>query len=275
MFKIGDFSRLSRVSVRALRLYDQMGLLKPIRVDPLSGYRYYSAEQLSRLNQIVAFKDLGLSLEQIIELLNDNIPPAQIRGMLRLKQAEVQQLIEGEQARLRRIEARLQQIEQSDSASPYNVVLKQTEAQNVAAIRDVLPVCSNIKQLHAELEDALQQKGMAIIGFSQTVWHDAEYQINPVDAEAIAPVSQRFCGCGRVKSYTLPAVQQMACTIHQGSYDTVVQAFNALLHWIAANNYQIAGANREIYLQPKITDTNFLENFEHSIIEIQFPVCSL
>ena len=275
MFKIGDFSRLSRVSVRALRLYDQMGLLKPIRVDPLSGYRYYSAEQLSRLNQIVAFKDLGFSLEQIIELLNDNIPPDQIRGMLRLKQAEVQQLIEGEQARLRRIEARLQQIEQSDSASPYNVVLKQTEAQNVAAIRDVLPVCSNIKQLHAELEDALQQKDMAIIGFPQTVWHDAEYQINTVDAEAIAPVSQRFCGCGRVKSYTLPAVQQMACTIHQGSYDTVVQAFNALLHWIEANNYQIAGANREIYLQPKITDTKFLENFEHSIIEIQFPVCSL
>ena len=117
-----------------------MGLLKPDHVVPSTGYRYYSAEQLPRLNQIVAFKDLGFSLEQIIELLNDKIPPAQIRGMLRLKQAEVQQHIESEQTRLRLIEARLQQIEQSDSVSLYNVILKQAEAQSVAAIRDILPL---------------------------------------------------------------------------------------------------------------------------------------
>jgi DNA-binding transcriptional MerR regulator len=84
MFKIGDFSRLSRVSVRALHLYDQMGLLKPVHVDAFTGYRYYSAKQLAQLNQIVAFKDLGFFLEQISGLLNDNIPPAQIQGMLRL-----------------------------------------------------------------------------------------------------------------------------------------------------------------------------------------------
>ena len=275
MFKIGDFSRLSRVSVRALRLYDQMGLLKPVHVDPFTGYRYYSAEQLSRLNQIVAFKDLGFSLEQIIELLNDKIPPAQIRGMLRLKQAEVQQLIDGEQARLKRIEARLQQIEQSDSASLYSVVLKQVEAQHVAAIRDVLPICSDIKHLHAELADALQHQNVEIVGFPQTLWHDAEYRRDNVDAEAIAPVSQTFSGRGRVKSYTLPDVKQMACAIHHGSYDTLVQAFNALLHWIEANNYQVAGSNREVYLQPKITDADFLGNSDRSIIEIQFPVCAL
>ncbi|MEM9818823.1 MAG: MerR family transcriptional regulator [Cyanobacteria bacterium P01_D01_bin.6] len=275
MFKIGDFSRLSRVSVRALRLYDQMGLLKPFQVDPFTGYRYYSAEQLSRLNQIVAFKDLGFSLEQITELLNDNIPPAQIRGMLRLKQAEVQQLIEGEQTRLKRIEARLQQIEQSDSASPYDVILKQAAAQSVAAIRDVLPICSDIKHLHAELKDGLRHPQVEVVGFPQTLWHDAEYRVNNVDAEAVVPVSHSFSGSGRVKSYVLPEVQQMACTIHHGSYDTLVQAFNALLHWIEANNYQVAGSNREIYLQPKIADVDSLGNLEFSIIEIQFPVCSL
>lgn len=275
MFKIGDFSRLSRVSVRALRLYDQMGLLKPVHVDPFTGYRYYSAEQLSSLNQIVAFKDLGFSLEQIIELLNDNIPPAQIRGMLRLKQAEVHQLIDGERARLRRIEARLQQIEQSDSASLYSVVLKQAETQHVASIRDVLPICSDIKHLHAELEDALRHQNVEIVGFPQTLWHDADYRFDNVDAEAIAPVSESFSGTERVHSYTLPEVKQMACAIHHGSYDTLVHAFNALLYWIEANNYQVVGSNREIYVQPKITETDFSGNFDCSIIEIQFPVCAL
>lgn len=273
MFKIGDFSRLSRVSVRALRLYDQMGLLKPVHVDPFTGYRYYSAEQLSRLNQIVAFKDLGFSLEQIIELLNDKIPPAQIQGMLRLKQAEVQHLIEGEQTRLRRIEARLQQIEQSD-ASIYDVVLKQVESQHVAAIRDVLPMCSDIKHLYAELEEELQHQNVEIIGFPQTLWHDAEYRLDHVDAEAIAPINQPFSESRRVKSYTLPEVKQMACVIHHGSYDTLVQPFNALLQWIETNNYQVAGSNREIYLQPKITDADFMENLNNSI-EIQFPVCGM
>ncbi|NER79830.1 MAG: MerR family transcriptional regulator [Leptolyngbya sp. SIO1D8] len=275
MFKIGDFSRLSRVSVRALRLYDQMGLLKPVHVDPFTGYRYYSAEQLSRLNQIVAFKDLGFSLEQIIELLNDKIPPAQIRGMLRLKQAEVQQLIEGEQARLKRIETRLQQIEQSDFTSLYNVTLKQVDAQSVVSIRDILPICSNIKHLHIELEDALQHQNMGIVGFPQTLWHDAEYRVNNVDAEAIAPVKQSFSGSERVKYFVLPEVQQMACTIHHGSYDTLVQAFNALLYWIEANNYQVAGPNREIYLKPKITNIDFLGHADCTVIEIQFPICDL
>jgi len=221
----------------------------------------------------VALKDLGFSLEQIAELLNDKIPSAQIRGMLRLKQAEVQQLIAGEQARLRRIEARLQQIEQSDAASIYPVVLKQVESQRVAAIRDVLPTCSDIKHLYTELEDGLRHQNVEIDGFSQTLWYDTDYRLDNVDAEAIVPISQSLSDHGRIKSYMLSEVAQMACVIHHGSYDTLVQAFNALLQWIGPNNYQIAGPNREIYLQPKIIDADFMGGFERSTIEIQFPVC--
>src|SRR5437868_10010490 len=112
MFKIGDFSRLSLVSVKALRYYDELGLLKPARVDESTGYRYYAASQLTRLNRILAMKDMGLSLEQIALLLDQELTPDQIRGMLRLKQVELrQQLVEG-QARLVRIEAWLQAFEQ-------------------------------------------------------------------------------------------------------------------------------------------------------------------
>ncbi|HBK59780.1 MAG TPA: MerR family transcriptional regulator, partial [Firmicutes bacterium] len=90
MLKIGDFSRLSLVSVKTLRYYDELGLLKPSRVHDFTGYRYYTAEQLPRLNRILALKDLGLSLEQIGVLLNKEVSSEELRGMLRLKQAEVQ-----------------------------------------------------------------------------------------------------------------------------------------------------------------------------------------
>jgi DNA-binding transcriptional MerR regulator len=73
MFKIGEFARLTQVSAKALRLYDEMGLLKPVRVDPFTDYRYYSADQLPRLHRIIALKDLGFSLEQVKPMLGGNI----------------------------------------------------------------------------------------------------------------------------------------------------------------------------------------------------------
>ena len=283
MFKIGDFSKLSQVSVRALRLYDRMGLLKPAHVDQFTGYRYYSADQLSRLNRLVAFKDLGFSLEQTLLLLDEKIPPSQIRGMLRLKQAELQHLIEVEQTRLARVEARLEQIEQEDSLSTYDIVLKKVEPQIVVAIRDVLPVCSDIKQLHYELETYLGNQNVEIVGFPQTVWHDIEYRRHDVDAEAVVPINKFLSGSARVTTYELPSVEQMACVIHRASYDTVIKAFNALLKWIEANNYQIVGPNREVYLDSEATDVGLIytvsdivncvvNRVSNSVIEIQFPI---
>jgi DNA-binding transcriptional MerR regulator len=106
MFKIGDFSKLSRVSVKTLRYYDEVGLLKPIQIDRFTGYRFYSVDQLPRLNRILALKDLGFSLEQIGRLLDEELPPSELRGMLRLKQGELQQQVDEQQSRLARVEAR-------------------------------------------------------------------------------------------------------------------------------------------------------------------------
>ena len=124
MIKIGDFSRLSQVSVKTLRYYDEVGLLKPVEVDRFTGYRYYSFDQLPRLNRVLALKDLGFSLEQIAQALDEGLTPDQLRGMLRLKRAEIQQRVEEEQERLARVEARLRQIEQEAMMSNYDVVIK-------------------------------------------------------------------------------------------------------------------------------------------------------
>ena len=102
MFKIGDFSKLSQVSVKTLRYYDEIGLLRPSEIDRFTGYRYYAAGQLSRLNRILLLKGLGLSLDQIGRLLESDLPPDQLRGMLKLRRAEIERSIEDEEARLAR-----------------------------------------------------------------------------------------------------------------------------------------------------------------------------
>src|ERR1051326_5641034 len=115
VFKIGDFSRLTQVTVKTLRHYDRLGLIKPDYIDPESGYRYYTAGQLPRLNRILALKDLGFSLEQITTLVKEEVPISELRGMLRLKRAEMERTIQDEQERLRRVDARLRQLEEGDS----------------------------------------------------------------------------------------------------------------------------------------------------------------
>jgi DNA-binding transcriptional MerR regulator len=90
VIKIGDFARLIQVSVVTLRHYDEIGLFKPAVVDRQNGYRYYSVAQLPRLYRILALKDLGFSLEQIDKVLS-GLTLEQLRGMLKMKQAEVAQ----------------------------------------------------------------------------------------------------------------------------------------------------------------------------------------
>src|ERR1700739_1765752 len=113
MFRIGEFAQIAQVSSRQLRFYDQLGLLQPAHTDSRTGYRYYSIRQLPRLNSILALQELGLSLEQIGPLLKDDISPAELRGMLIMKRAQVAQGLREKEVRLRHIESRIAQIDKS------------------------------------------------------------------------------------------------------------------------------------------------------------------
>jgi len=90
MLRIGDFSKIGRVSIRMLRHYDQIGLLKPACVDSVSGYRSYSVDQLHRLNRIIFLKDIGFSLNEINELIDSNISVNEMKAMLRKRQKNLE-----------------------------------------------------------------------------------------------------------------------------------------------------------------------------------------
>ena len=127
MFRIGDFARLAQVSTRTLRLYDRLGLLKPAVVDRFTDYRFYTLDQLPRLNRILALKELGFSLEQIRRMLNEELTAEQLRGMLRMKHAEAEQQACEAQERLARLETRLKQIELEEVMPNYEIVLKKIQ----------------------------------------------------------------------------------------------------------------------------------------------------
>jgi DNA-binding transcriptional MerR regulator len=137
MFRIGEFSRIAQVSGRLLRYYDNIGLLSPEATDPETGYRYYSAQQLPRLNRILVLKELGLSLELIAHLLDQHTSVDEIRAMLAARKAQIEQSLQEEMQRLQAVETRLQQIDSSGQIQEPDVVLKNLPAQRFLAVRDV------------------------------------------------------------------------------------------------------------------------------------------
>lgn len=266
MFKIGDFSRLARVSVKALRYYDRLGLLEPARTDPQNGYRFYSSEQLPRLNGILALKDLGFSLEQVSLLLDEELSPAQIRAMLELQHNEVGRTLAAEHRRLARLEARLKRMEQEDGLPAYEVVLKKVDEQRVASVREVLPYYSDIGRLFDELRAYQERHGVDAKAWT-AVWYDPEYRESRVDGEATFTTEDPLPEDGMVHPGELPAVETMACAVHHGSFATLGRAYSALMAWIEGNGYRILGPHRELFLHGGSEQDN-----PDYVTEIQFPV---
>src|SRR5690606_8934828 len=170
MFTIGDFARIGSVSVRMLRHYDALGLLTPARVNPSTGYRHYEAGQLSRLNRIIALKDLGFTLRQVGEILDEKVPVEQLQGMLRLRRAELEHEAVDARTRLARVEARLALIESEGRWPDGEVVVKELPAIRVAELTaiaasyepdDIGPV---IQPLYGRLGALLDEAGLAPVG---------------------------------------------------------------------------------------------------------------
>jgi len=153
MLKIGEFSRLSQVTIKTLHHYDELGLIKPAHIDPITNYRFYTVEQLPRIHRIMALKEMGLSLEQIGLMLDKELSTEQMRGMLHFKQAEIQQEMREAQRQLAMVEFRLRMIEAEINFPELDVVIKKLEAMRFLSF---------FAASHATLEKALTYRAMVV-----------------------------------------------------------------------------------------------------------------
>ncbi len=247
MIKIGDFSKLTQVPVKTLRFYDDLGLLKPAQVDSATGYRYYTAQELHRLNRILALKDLGLSLEQIGQLLDQQVGLDEMRQMLRSRREELDQQMREQREQMARVEARLALIEREGRQPVEEVSIKKTPTIRAACLRGVVPVYEAQRSLWRELEGLLYMQRVRPIEPCFTIYYDEEYKEQYVDLEVCYPTELTPGKYGRMVVRDVQGCDQTACMVHRGSWDSLHRAYNGLLEWLQINQYRIIGPNRDVY----------------------------
>ncbi len=281
MLKIGEFAWLGQVTVETLRHYDRLGLLKPVHLDRYSGYRYYAPEQLPRLNRILALKELGLPLEEVRRLLDQNVAGDEIRCILEAQQAQLETEVREATRRLGRVRERLKQIEMEGKMPEYEILRKVVDAQWVASVRTKISswdqdvVGPTITRLFDEACEYVDGLGMAETGVGIALYHESQFihlgdQSEDIDIETAVPIAGPAPEGGRVKVRELPRTE-VAYVVHHGSYAGLPLAKQAIFAWIEKSGYRRAGPAREVYLYHD-PDHQSNEDSPRHVTEVQFPL---
>lgn len=274
MFRIGDFSRLARVTIKTLHHYDEAGLLQPSHVDRQSGYRYYTAAQLETLQRILLLKDLGFALEQIRELLRADAETW--ARTLDERRAELTTSIAADQSRLLRLTALRQALDHSGTEPPP-VVLRAVPAVEVYSVRERVP------QLGAPMQ-ALFEKAEAVVAAAQardpaspfTIFHDPDYREADVDVEVCIPVKKDL---DRLVTRVVPASAAMSCITYHGPYEQTPLLYSQLLQWLDRSGMRMSGPLREVYhrygadqVGYRLPASVLTNNSAEYVTELQAPV---
>jgi effector-binding domain-containing protein len=266
LLPIGRFSKMTRLSVKALRRYDELGLLVPAVVDPFSSYRYYTYSQANRAEAIRMLRGLEMPLEQIRELLGADDPEI-VGKLLEMHRGNLEERLERHRRMLAFIE-RL--IERKEGVMPYEVQVKEVPAQHVALVRrhtSFATIGSDISGGFAELGAATGRAGARIAGPSFVVMVEEIDEEEGGDIEVGFPLAGAFAGSGDVRGAELPATT-VAWTLHRGPYEEVGPAYHTVTGWIQEHGHDLAGPPREIYL----SDPGQTPDPADYVTEIQFPI---
>ena len=247
LLKIGDFSKLSRISVRMLRHYDEIGLLRPVFVDRFTDYRYYAENQLPIVGRITALKDMGFRLAEISSLLALYDDKEALDAHLAAQQKTLETLAEDTAQRLRLIETARRRL-RKDEPMNYNVTLRTLPERYCATVRMTIPryqdegmvwqaLCRETDSMHLLPTDPC---------YCCVVFLDGEYKEKDVTVEAQKTVKGPYPDTEHVRFRTLPPITYAGCTF-KGGYEQINDVTAALTAWIEANGYEYAGPMFDIY----------------------------
>lgn len=270
MFRIGEFSKLTQVSVRMLRYYDEAGILKPAQIDANTGYRLYSIEQFSDLHKITFLRDVGFNVSAIATALK-KWDKDFLADQLRYKQQEIEALIRSEQERVRKIDIAIQDVQQEKIAIHYNVNVKHIPDYKVLSLRKTIPDYFHEGKLWDEIYDFIELEHLIIPPHSQNiaVYHDPDYKDKDVDVEVCVIVDQPGNSQGDFEFRILEQVELMACAMVYGPFENIAAAYEALAHWLTQHNqYRMTGQNRQICHRGPWNEADS----DNYLTEIQVPV---
>jgi effector-binding domain-containing protein len=264
LMPIGRFSKMTRLSVKALRLYDELGLLAPAWVDPASSYRYYTLAQANRAEAIRVLRRVNMPLDDIAAVLaeDDQALVAKRLGMHRERLAERL----AQQERTLRFLERL--IERGEGVMPYDVTIKEIAEQTVAALRThttLRTIGATLAEGFGRLVHQVGAAGGTMTGAPFVVYHTIIDEQTDGEIEICVPATD-VAGDGEVERVVMPA-HTVASTVHRGPYEEVGPAYHTLSGWIQDNGHQIAGPPREIYRNdPQEVPP------EEVLTEVQWPI---
>jgi DNA-binding transcriptional MerR regulator len=282
MFRISDFSRLTRVTIKALRHYDRLGLLVPAHVDPATRYRHYAARQVTDLQRILALKELGFSLEHIRDLLEqERTGPALVRA-LESRRLEIARDLEIDRRRLSHVEARLAELESGRAAHVRDAAIREITPVRVASRRArVARLDDGAEELFEVLERDVAEADIRSDGAPILIYHDRDHREADADIEVAVPVLTDARVAGRFRIRTLAAIRTAACVVYAGSYDQWPAVTRELAGWMQSRRLAPTGPMREVFLQFGTRDSShqiphayLVDADTDRLTEVQIPVKS-
>lgn len=269
MLKIGEFSKISRVSIRMLRYYDEMGLLRPMETDACTGYRYYSEKQLPVAGRIAALRDMGFGLADIRSLLACYEDREALCRRLMEKHGALSAEMEQIRRRMRLLETAADRLRKDEDAMHYDVALKTFPQRYAATLRMRIPTYEDEGLLWEALVRETQALDLVPDDpcYCCVVFHDGEYKENDVDVEAQKTVRGRYPDTEHVRFRTLEPVTVAAASC-KGPYDQLYALMAAVAQWVTDNGYELDGPVFNIYhVSPHETDDP-----DEFVTEVCYPI---
>lgn len=272
MFTVGEFARHGRVSVRMLRHYDALGLLRPAEVNPHTGYRYYTAGQLAALNRIVALKELGFGLGEVAALLDEQITPDQVRGMLTLRRAELAERVAADRLRLAEVEARLRTLESEHAMPDTEIIVKDIPATRVvrltATVESFSPdaISPVLRPLCAELGQRLEGSDATPSGPLICYYEKPAADDDPVVVHAALPVSGTVAAPNGLEVAELPA-SRSATLVHHGPASGFLAGYQELARWTDDHGFRADGFPCEVYLHTSADESEWVVELREPFVE--------
>lgn len=255
MLKIGEFSKLSRVSIRMLRHYDDIGLLKPAEIDEFSGYRYYCPEQLPVIGRITALRDMGFQLADIITILEIYDDREELDTYLEKRQIELKKMSEKVEYQMRLLDTARNRLRKEQNMS-YNVSIKTIPERYAATVHMTIPRYEDEGMVWQILNE--ETGPLNIIPAEPCLvaaeYLDDEYKEKDVELIAWKTVRGTYPDTEHVKFKMLPAVKAASCMV-KGGYEQMPDVYGAVIAWVNENGYEYGGSMFNIYhVSPHETD---------------------